>query len=149
MGVAWQYFRQYEIVKHEENDFDYMIRYLDGDKLLLTYLTSGNLTGVFSSFNIDIPMYCEFDPPNSGVLELVSPIKIIKVCEKVIKVLKEETNPEFTDSSNEEKWRLWGPDDLNNYKCDTIEDLNNRFIRQLICIQELSRQGFYFVKDID
>lgn len=74
---------------------------------------------------------------------------MIQICEEVIRVLDEDTNPEFTDSFTGEKWRLWGSEDLKNYRFEIIDDLNKRFIKHLVCIKEISSQGYYFVIDID
>ncbi|MDA2544235.1 hypothetical protein PDR35_32110 [Bacillus cereus] len=58
MGVTWTYFKQFEIVEHEENDFDEMIRYSDQGELKFTYTTSGTLRAVFGNYGIHIGCFC-------------------------------------------------------------------------------------------
>ncbi|MED3090881.1 hypothetical protein P4379_33210 [Bacillus toyonensis] len=49
MGVSWTYFKRFEIISHEENDFNQMIQYFDEGKLRYTYATSGALRGTATS----------------------------------------------------------------------------------------------------
>ncbi|MGX5430291.1 vacuolar protein-sorting protein 36 [Bacillus cereus] len=150
MGVSWVCFKRYEIVKHEENDFDDMICFFDEKNLRIAHATCGTLRAVFAHYKIHIPIYNQFEPPNSKELELVSPVKIAKACEEAIKILKEGINPEFEDF-NGEKNMLWELDDLDgrNGGYKTIPELNCRIIDHLERIKLLSNQGYYFIQNED
>lgn len=150
MGVSWRYFRGYAIVKHEENDFDEMIRYFDDGKLILTYITSGTLRTVFENYGIHIPIYNQYEPPNLKTLELVSPNKIVHACEDAIKILNEGINPEF-EGFDGEKNLLWELDDLDgrNGGSRTIGELNERIIDKLEFIKSIFNRGYYFIENED
>ncbi|MEC2444852.1 vacuolar protein-sorting protein 36 [Bacillus cereus] len=148
MGVTWTYFKQFEIVEHEENDFNKMIRYFDQGELRFTYATSGILRAVYENYEIHIPIYSQFEPPNSKELELVSPEDLVHACEDAIKVLKEGINPEFK-SFDGEKSLLWELDDLDgrNGGSRTIVELNARIIDELQRIKSISSQGYYIIEN--
>lgn len=148
MGVSWTYFKRFEIISHEENDFDEMIQYFDEGKLGYTYATSGALRAVFANYGIHIPIYSQLEPPNSKELELVSPNMIVHACEDAIKILKEGINPEFKDFQGK-KSLLWELDDLDgrNGGCRTIVELNARIIDSLERIKLISSQGYYLVEN--
>lgn len=149
MGVTWRYFKHYKIIKDEDSTSDYMIQYIDGGKLKLTYLMSGKLREVFSNYTIHIPIYCELEPPTSRELELISPRKIIQVCEKVIKILKEELNNGFVESNDDQTLLLWNQENLQSCGFDNANDLNERFIGHLERIRMFSKQGYFIVEDFD
>ncbi|MFV1456944.1 vacuolar protein-sorting protein 36 [Bacillus mycoides] len=148
MGVTWTYFKQFEIVEHEENDFNEMIRYFDQGELRFTYTTSGTLRAVFANYGIHIPIYSQFEPPNSKKLELVSPDNLVHACEDAIKVLKEGINPEFK-SFDGEKSLLWELEDLDgrNGGSRTIVELNTRIIDDLKRIKSISSKGYYIIEN--
>lgn len=150
MGVSWRYFKEYKIVEHEENDFDEMIRYIDDEEMILTYITSGTLRTVFENYGIHIPIYDQYEPPNSKILELVSPYKIVLACDGAIKILKEGINPEF-EGFDGKKSLLWELDDLDgrNGGSRTIEELNERIIDKLEYIRSISNRGYYFIENDD
>ncbi|EJQ01684.1 hypothetical protein [Bacillus cereus] len=148
MGVTWTYFKQFEIVEHEENDFNEMIRYFDQGELRFTYTTSGTLRAVFANYGIHIPIYSQFEPPNSKELELVSPDNLVHACEDAIKILKEGINPAFKGFDGK-KILLWELDDLDgrNGGIRTIGELNTRIIDILKRIKSISSQGYYIIED--
>lgn len=148
MGVSWTYFKRFEIVGHEENDFNEMIRYFDEGELSFTYTTSGTLRAVFANYGIHIPIYSQFEPPNSKELELVSPNMVVHACDDAIKILKEGINPEF-EGFDGKKSLLWELDDFDgrNGGCRTIVELNARIIDNLERIKLISSQGYYLIEN--
>lgn len=146
MGVSYNYFKEYKIGPTEDNPYDDVIQYINGDSYGIGFSTSGMLDLILEYCGALIPIYDWSEPPEDKKLELIEPGIVIDACNKALELLEKEKNPQLDYYKDGNCEPLFDEDYLER---EPLDEANTRMVRRINEVKELSLEGYYITEKRD